>query len=459
MSFIDIEKFIYEKVKETKLPSVTAGLIKDGNVIWSHAVGYRNLENSESATTRSIYGIGSVTKSFTSLAVMQLVEQGVLSLDDPVEKYLPFDVKPFGELIRIKHFLSHTSGIPALGYAEAVIRATVGDHERWIPAATSNDLITFMRDAGDWVLAKPGERWFYLNEGYELIGAIIANVSCMTYEDYITQRILKPIGMQHSFYSKKKAESDPEFAIPYAAMPEGKRMPSTYPYSSVAAAGGLISSVEDMLRCVEMYLNWGEVNGVQLVSRKSIEEMSTPRIATPQKDNPFGPYDYGYGLGILANFYGQTLVGHSGSVGVATAYMGFIPGKKLGVVVLANGSGYAPSLIGQYALAEALGEDPRAHPAIKIEDALEELTGNYETYKGTMKIQVRRSGDFLTVVALGKFGGNVTPLIPVSLEGDKRTFFTLGGASKTYADFTLDGDKATMVMERYAYHRTGKLVD
>jgi len=390
---------------------------------------------------------------------MQLVEQGKLSLDDPVSKYLPFDVKPFGEAILLRHFLSHTSGIPALGYAEAAIRATIGDHARWLPAATSRDLITFMADAGDWLLSKPGERWFYLNEGYELIGAVIEKVSGMRYEDYISQHILKPIGMEHSFFSKQKAESDPEFAVPYATMPDGKRMPSTYPYHSVAAAGGLISSAEDMIQYVNMYLNCGKVNGVQLAGRKSIEEMSTPRIPTPQKENPFGPYNYGYGLGILANFYGQTLVGHSGSVGVATAYMGFIPEKQVGVVVLANGSGYAPGLMGQYALAVALGEDPTAHPAIHVEDALEELTGNYHTYKGTTKIQVRRSGDLLHVVAMGKFGGNVTPLIPVSLEGNKRTFYTLGGAGKTYADFILEGEKATLVMERYAYHRTGKLVD
>ena len=457
MSYAQIEKFIFEKVAETKLPSVSIALVKDQDVIWSHAVGHKNLENGAAATPRTLYGIGSVTKSFTVLAVLKLVEQGKLSLDDPIDKYVPFPVKPFGEPIRIWHLLSHTSGIPALGHAEAVIRAVMGDSDKWIPAASHHDLLAFLSDAGDWVHSKPGERWFYLNEGYELVGAAIEKVSGMSLVDFLQQNILQPLGMTRSLFRKEDLDKDLDVAVPYINAMDGRRIPSSYPYGSVVAAGGLVSSVLDMARVVSMYLNWGAYAGGQLVSKASLENMQTPRIATPQKDGPFGQYEYALGLGVLPDFLGRRLVAHSGSVGTATAYMGFIPAEKLGAVVLANSSGYSPGWIGQYALAMMLGEDPEQLPFVKSDRQLSELTGRYETYHGTTRVEVRKAGDFLMSVSTGKFGSMTTPWIPVNLEGNRRTFYTLSGGNKIYAEFILEEGRTTLVYERYAYRKTGDL--
>ena len=458
MSFAKLENFIFEKVSASKLPGVAAALVKDDQIIWSCGFGYRSLENSTPATPSSLYCIGSVSKSFTSLAVLQLAEQGKLSLTDPVDKYLDFDLKPFGEKILIWHFLSHTSGIPALAYAEAVIHAAMGEEEYWIPAASANDLLTFMQDAGDWAESKPGERWFYLNEGYELLGAIIEKVSGLKYEDYVEKHILGPLGMKNSSFKKEVVEKNPDFATPYIVTADGKRLPTTYPYGSVSAAGGLISSPEDMAKVISMYLNWGKTPSGQLLSRESLQDMQTPRIPTPHLENPFGSYDYALGLGVLPDFLGNKLVGHSGSVGSATAYMGFIPEKKLGVVVLTNGSGYSTSFMGQYALALALGEDPEKLPFVQKENLLKKLSGNYETYKGTTKVQVRPAGDFLMVVSKGKYGSSTVPLIPLELTKDKQVFYTLSGGNKVLAEFKMEEGKTTFIYERYAYRKTGELV-
>jgi CubicO group peptidase (beta-lactamase class C family) len=457
MSFSKLEKFIFDKVAASKLPSVAAAVIKDGETAWSGAFGFRDLEQGIPATPDSLYCIGSVTKSFTALAVLQLVEEGKLKLDDPIDKYLPFDVKPYGEPILIWHFLSHTSGIPALGHAEAVIRATMGDTAKWIPSASYTDLLTFMQDADEWVLTKPGERWFYLNEGYKLVGAIISKVSGMSYEDYITRHILEPLGMNHSAFGKEKAESNPEFATPYIVTQEGKHIPSTYPYNTVNAAGGLISSVNNMLRYVYMFLERGAYDGGQLVSEESLQDMQTPRIPTPRLDGYFGSYDYALGLGITSNFLGHRLIGHSGGIGTATAYMAFIPEMQAGVVVLANGSGYAPALMGQYGLALALDKNPDELPFAKNEKRLEELSGNYETYQGTTSITVKPAGDFLMMVSSSKFGTMTTPLIPESLDGNRKVFYTLAGGSRVEAEFILEGERITLTFERYAYRKVGKL--
>jgi CubicO group peptidase (beta-lactamase class C family) len=457
MTYAQLEKFLFEKVSETSLAGTTLALIKDQEVVWSGAVGFKNLELGLAATPDTLYGIGSVTKSFTVLAALLLEEAGKLSLDDPIDKYVPFPVKPFGEEIKLWHLLSHTSGIPALGHAEAVIGAAIGDADVWIPAASHNDLLAFLQDAAGWVQNKPGERWYYLNEGYELVGAVIEKVSGMPLADFVKQNILLPLGMTRSTYHKADFDKDIDAAVPYINASDGKRIPSGYAWGSINAAGGLISSVHEMAKIVSMYLNWGAYPGGRLLSKASLEKMQTPRIDTPPKENPFGQYRYALGLGVTPNFLGRRLVGHSGSVGTATAYMGFIPDEKVGVVALVNGSGYSPSFMGQYGLAMLLGEDPEKLPYVKTDRLLTELTGNYETYKGTTRVTVKKAGDFLMMVSPGKYGTSTTPLIPVSIEGNKRTFYTLSSNSKVYGEFTVEPDKTTFVFERYAYRKTGSI--
>ena len=133
MNSSQLESFIFEKIADSKLPGVSAALVMNDEIVWSRAFGFRDIERGLGATTHSLYCIGSVTKSFTALAIMQLAEQEKLSLDDAIDKFVPFDLKPHGEPIRIWHLLSHTSGIPALAYAEAVIRSATGASESWLP--------------------------------------------------------------------------------------------------------------------------------------------------------------------------------------------------------------------------------------------------------------------------------------------------------------------------------------
>ncbi|MBN1318849.1 MAG: serine hydrolase [Anaerolineales bacterium] len=458
MSFERLEQFIFERASETNLPGVTIALIKDRDIIWKKAIGYKNLENGFAATPNTLYGIGSITKSFTVLAVLMLAEQGKLALDDPIEKYVPFTVKPFGEPIRIWHLLSHTSGIPALGHVEGVIRAMIGDSGTWFPAAIDNDLLAFLHDADDWVLTKPGERWFYLNEGYELVGAAIEQVSGLPYIDFLKQNILLPMGMTRSFFKKQNIDNDLDVAIPYVNTQGGKPVPSTYPYGSLVAAGGMISNVLDLSRIISMYLNWGAYDGGHLISKESLIEMQTPRIHTAQKDSPFGKFEYGLGLYMHSNFLGHRLVDHDGLVSTATAYMGFIPDAGVGVVVLTNSSGYSTRSLGQYGLAMLLGENPEELPFVKKERLMSKLAGYYETYKGTTRVQVRNSGDFLQVIEDSKFNKNLIPLIPVSLKPEKCTFYTFKGGNKICAEFFLTKDRTMLILERYAYRKIGDLL-
>lgn len=456
MSFAKLEEFIFAKMSETKLPGLSVAIVKGDEVVWSKAFGFRDLERGLAATPHTLYGIGSVTKSFTALAIMQLAEQGKLKVNDPVDAYVPINIQPGGDPIRISHLLSHSSGIPALAYAEAAIRAATGAGENWLPIANCSDLLTFMADAQDWTLTRPGERWFYLNEGYALLGYVIEKCSAIPYQEYVHKHVLAPLGMERSFFSKVEVEKDPDAATPYIITRDGERKPSAYPYGGISSDGALISSVLDLSKYVAMYLRWGEHGGVRLLSQDSVETMETPQIALPHQ-GLFGEGSYSYGLSITPDFLGHKLISHGGSVLVATAYIGFIPKQGVGIALLANGSGYSLSQLGMYGLTILLEKDPEELPFVQMERALTELVGTYETYKGTMKAQVKRMGDFLTIEIRDRYNDLVLPLVPEAIEGEIRTFYTLRAGIRLPVEFRVREMEIDLIFERYRLQRTGKL--
>lgn len=445
--FSRLEDFIFEKMSKTHLPGLSIAIIKDGQIVYSRGFCLRNLEYGLRATPDTLYSIGSVTKSFTALSIMQLMEQGRLSLNDPVSKYIPLDLKSLGEPIRIWHLLSHTSGIPALGYAEAFIRYMTRSGGKWIPIASYEDIFTFMREANQWALTRPGQRWFYLNEGYLILGFIIEKLSGMRYEEYVKKSILEPLQMSRSFFRREEVEADSDVATPYIITRNGECKKSTYAYGPISSDGGLISNVVDLAHYITMYLNRGKYNNNTLLSSELIEEMEKPRVRRPLQI--FGGESYGYGLGIIPNFLGNKVVGHGGSVLVATAYMGYIPKKEVGIALLANGSGYPLSQMGLYGLALMLDENPEKLPFIKMERVFDLLTGFYETYKGTMRAQIVDKGGILHMEIKDKYRDMIIPLIPENIENEVKTFYTVQSGSKLSVEFIIKKNNVELIYERY----------
>lgn len=456
--FKELEDFIFRKISETKIPGLSVALVDKEEVVYERGFGFKDLSRGFPATPQTLYCIGSVTKSFTCLAIMQLQERGLLSVEDSIEDYVPLKIRPKGEQIKIWHLMTHTSGIPALAYAEAVIRQAIGASEEWLPISSYQDMFTFMADAESWVHSKPGERWFYLNEGYILLGYIIEKVSGEKYDEYVKRHILEPLEMRRSFFHREEVEKDPDVATPYIISKDGERIPSTYPYGAILSDGGLVSNVVDMASYVKMFLNYGELDGKRVASEESIREVMKPRVRLPYE--PFiskGPIYYGYGLAIRPGFLGHDLIGHGGSVLVSTAYMGFIPEEKVGVVLLANGSGYPLSYMGMYALAILMGRDPMELPIFRYEKTLEELSGIYETYKGTMRVSVVKRGSLLFLERKDKYTEMTVPLLPVSLEGNVKVFHGISMDRKVPAEFTMEGEEVHLVYERYKLRKVGKL--
>lgn len=463
-----LEAFVFEKMAATRLPGLSLALVENDDLVYARGFGQRDLKHGLPATPATLYCIGSVTKSFTALAVMRLAERGLLDPADPVERYLPFPFRPKGGTVRLEHLLAHTSGIPALAYSEALIGHANGTGSRWLPISGPEDVLTFMDGAEEWEESEPGERWAYANEGYALLGLIIERVSGKTYAEFLRDEILLPLGMDRTFLDRSDVEADEDVAVPYVLPHDGPPVPGHYLYRRIRSEGGLISSVLDLAGYLSMYLRNGVLqNGQELVTGEGVAAMVRPRVETPFRTAPeltgdaaagsgAGQAVQQYGFGLASeSFFGRRLVSHGGSVLVSTAHLAFLPEEGLGVAVLANGSGYSLASLARAALAIALGSEPGELPAIGVHDELARLTGDYETFRGTVQARVERHGDFLKLRFPSRTNPDEVILVPENVSGNEARFFTLSEGRRLPVLFRRGDDGPELLYERHKFRRTG----
>lgn len=449
-NFSKFDEFITTNASETNLPSVTAGLIETGKAVHSIAYGFKDIASSTPASISTLYGVGSITKSFTALSVAKLVEKGKLRFHDKIADFLPLKQKAFRE-VEIHHLLTHTSGIPGLGFSEVQIYNTLGTYKRPLPISNLDDVVQFLDEVDDWVESKPGEKLFYLNEGYDLLGEVITKVSGRPYTEFVKEEILSPLRMTRSFFAKDQIEQDADRATPYVVK-DGKANPSKIPYGS-SPAGGLVSNVVDLSNYVTMLINGAAFEGKRIVGADTLEKMETPYVRWPRETFP--GQGYGYGLEIIPSFYGRKVVFHGGSVEVFTACFAYSRSAGYGIVCLANGTGYSIDRIALYGMALLMDRDPEELPVIKLDKLLRRLEGEYSAYKGTVLAEVKRNGSFL-MLSGEDIGENIV-LVPESEDADRASFYSLAGTARMMVEFRFNRHGVEMIYERYKYRRTGPL--
>jgi CubicO group peptidase (beta-lactamase class C family) len=254
---------------------------------------------------------------------------------------------------------------------------------------------------------------------------------------------------------------DDDIAIPYVITKDKEQRPSRYLNGRLTSDGGLISSVDDMTAYLKMFLGNGRINATPVLSPASLEAMLGRYVALPleiypgSEATPIG--HYGYGLSTHPDFFGHTLAGHGGAVLVSTAHLAFILDRDVGVVALANGSGYALQHIAYFALASMLGEDPWRIPGLRVERALQQLEGRYETYQGTYGATVSRAGDFLALKIENKLLSQTVPLVPLDLDPARPRFFTLAMGRRLIVDFHVSQAGIEVIYERYRMRRVGNV--
>lgn len=401
--------FAEKLTKVYQIPGIAVGLGQDGEPIYTGGFGYRNVEQQLPITPDTLFGIGSITKSFTCVAILQLADAGKLSVDDLVTHYLPEFRTPNAEYTKqmtIHHFMTHSSGLPPLPtLGHALAKSVEGD-----PAAKSSssskasakqaflntyeELMDYIASLDFELLGPPGQTFSYSNDAYALLGTIIERASGQSYVEYMDSHILRPAGMSRSTFSPQVAACDANAATLYArrgddagdGAGEVYAAPIWWDAPTMLAAGFLKSTTSDMLRYAEIYRNGGVVGDERILSAESVGRMMKPYIeCDPDRY-------YGYGLMITPNYHGTMLVDHGGALKGIAAQLTVLPEKGITGVALANLAGVPSFDILLGAINERLGlsvDSRRVAFALKETSsaALERFAGEYASGED-MKVKI-----------------------------------------------------------------------
>lgn len=352
-----LESWIGAQMDYKNIPGITVGIIYDQELIYAKGFGYSNLKKKTPATPQSLYRIASISKTFTATAIMQLRDEGKLRLDDPVKKFIPgFKIKnPFPDAreITVFHLITHTSGLPRNAAFPYWTDRKFPTMKQILEALPEQEMIY-----------PPGTQYKYSNLGIALLGEIVASASGISYEKYVTDNILKPLGMNSS--SVILAEKDKENLVtPYShRFPDGSRriMPFT-DAKGITPAANITSNIEDLAKFISFQFRKGRRKGNQILNSHTLEDMQRIQWLNTS-------WTSGYGLGFRVWKQGDyTVVGHGGWVAGNRSQIAFIPKEKVGVVVLTNADDVSPAFFARKIL-------ELMTPVIKSATALETKTTN-----------------------------------------------------------------------------------
>jgi CubicO group peptidase (beta-lactamase class C family) len=411
-------------------PGATVIVVKDGKTVLRKAYGLADVEHKVPLTPETPMRLGSVTKQFTAAAIMMLVDEGKIKLDDDITVYLP-DYPAQGKKVSIEHLLTHTSGIVSYtgkpGYRNGM--------QEDMPVSRMID--TFKSDPLEF---EPGSRYKYNNSGYFLLGAIIEKVSGQSYDKFVEQRIFVPLGMKHTAYeghARSKATQALGYSARQGAFAPGTAISMTQPY----AAGSLVSNVDDMAR-------WdAAVSSGKLLTSASWQRSFTPYVLSGGASTNYG---YGWEMGKLQ---GVPIIQHGGSIPGFKSHTLRIPSEKLYVAVLSNAdSGFMrPDEVAAKAAAIVIGKPfPEYKEMMLSAAALDALSGTYEAGEGGKRI-FRRENERLVMQGAGR--------APVTLNAYSDTGFFIPG-SLTAIEFArgAQGRPAQVTIRSFDGEQSGRRI-
>lgn len=306
---------IMEAAYRADAPGAAAIVMRGGEVIWSGARGLADVQAGKPITEATAFRMGSITKQFTAVVILQLVAEGKLSLDDPLAQFFPGWPDPGGRAT-IRQLLNHTSGIPEFTSVPGYMLS-----EPTMRPVTTADLLAVIRSRPS--ASEPGAVWRYNNSGYVVLGAIIEQLTGKPWHDAVRERVTRQLGLTSIVYGPAD-QGDPALALPFSAQ-DGRFVPSRGVHLSVGhAAGSLVGSVTD-------FAEWTQaLHHGSLVRSDLYTLMTSP---APLANDETAPY--GFGLHLI-EFLGQPGYRHGGAArGVDTGSI-YIPSHDLFVAVFAN---------------------------------------------------------------------------------------------------------------------------
>jgi CubicO group peptidase (beta-lactamase class C family) len=293
-----------------EVPGASVLVVQDGQPVFRRSYGLANLEEGIAATPATNYRLASITKQFTAACILLLAEDGKLTLDDPVKRWLP-SLPAAADAVTLRHLLSHTSGL--IDYEDVMPQNITGQlHD--------TDVLRILEKQDRGYFA-PGSRYRYSNSGYALLALVVGRASGQDFASFLRQRIFRPLGMDDTVALEEGRSNVVRRAYGYSKIDNRWVRTDQSPTSAVLGDGGIYSSIEDLIK-------WdAALYDDRLLKQSSLKLAFSPATSTSEPDVPF------YGFGWRIN--GETLW-HSGeSIGFRNVVVRY-PRQRLSVIVLTN---------------------------------------------------------------------------------------------------------------------------
>ncbi len=351
----ELTPMIEDYRKEGGIPGLSVVIVHDGQTVFKQGFGYADLEQQQSVTSDTLFELGSTSKAFTALALLQLVEQGLVDLDAPIQQYLPwFTMSYEGQPadIRVRHMLHHTSGVPF---------GSISD----IPIAEGADALeqTVRTLVGGELDFAPGDEYLYATINYDVLGLIIQELSGLTYEAYVQQHVLEPLDMNDTYLFRDDVVT--RMATGYRWSYLRREAYEAPVYRGNTPAGYVISGADDMEKWLRYQLGWDKPEGWSDELR--IEAHSADRTVDPSYDGA----SYAAGWTVFQRGSGE--ISHGGNNPNYSAFVGMRPGDGLGIAVLANLNSAYTGTIGQSIINQLINKE-LPEPSADMYKTLDQLS-------------------------------------------------------------------------------------
>jgi CubicO group peptidase (beta-lactamase class C family) len=383
-----LDRFIAGYSAAMNAPGLTLALANAEGIVRTAAYGYVDLAAKIPVTTSHLFEIGSITKSFVGLTILQLRDEGKVDLQAPIRNYLPWLAMEtsYGEIL-VHHLLTHSSGMP--------------DDAPLIPVSPERRPRQAM---------KPGAEFHYSNWGYDALGRLIETLDGRPWPAAVTARIFRPVGMKDTSPTITSAVR-PRIAQSYVPLHDDRPYPrhgALVPAGNLAvefAAGSIASTPHDMALYMQMILNRGQINGTRIVSEESFKLFSTPHILAPA----FGPEaSYGYGIAV-DKLDGHTRLRHTGGMVSFMSAIHMDLDSRIGAFASVNAQlGYRPNPVAQLAVQLLRAEKehgkppqvPAFDPAVTVQSP--ETYSAVYTSRAGRQIEIKNTADKISLTADGR---------------------------------------------------------
>ena len=427
-----LDAFVRREMADKKLPGVSVALVDGQQIVWQQGYGFSDPKAKTPITADTVFRVGSVSKLFTDIAVMRLVEQGKLDLDAPVSNYLP-DFKPrnsFNKPITLRELMSHRAGL--------VREPPVGNYFDSSDPTLAETVKSLNQTA---LVYAPETRTKYSNAGIATVGYVLEKTQKLAFADYLERALLEPLGMKNSSF-KPTAEIKKNLAKAQMWTVFGKTFDAPVFELGIAPAGSMFTTTGDLASFASALFAADNNAPNAILKKETLEEMWKPQFAAPDQKS-------GFGLGFaLSDLNGHRQVGHGGAIYGFSTQLSILPDDRLGVVVVATEdfSNGVTKRIADAALQAMLAERenkpiPQPETLAPIDsDAAKKIAGRYAGGNKAFDLIERADGGLYIMNTDGGFESRLRALGDAFVIDDKFAFGTRVVPSDNGGSVTVGGE-------------------